>query len=121
MNDITIPPHKLPAMLRAARLFAGLRQSELAEVLGVGRTALASWEYGKRNPKGDDVHAWVVERIDSLADRLQYLIRLLAMEDENGNPPESVDLTGDDSAYLLTFLTAALALSLGIRPEFGID
>ena len=37
--------------IRAARKKAGLTQTELAERLGVGYSAVGQWELGLRNPK----------------------------------------------------------------------
>jgi transcriptional regulator with XRE-family HTH domain len=41
-----------PALRVALRRRAGLTQRELAEILGVDRTAIAHWEAGRRHPEG---------------------------------------------------------------------
>lgn len=43
--------------LRAARVNAGLRQSDVAVELGVGKRTVVSWEQGKHKPRGDAVLA----------------------------------------------------------------
>ena len=39
-----------PSQLKAARLAAGMRQDQLAEIAGVARSALQLWETGKTIP-----------------------------------------------------------------------
>ena len=39
--------------LKAARTIAGLTQPELAEIVGVSRAAIQSWEAGKSIPRFD--------------------------------------------------------------------
>lgn len=39
-----------PSHLKAARLAAGMRQDQLAEIAGVARSALQLWETGKTTP-----------------------------------------------------------------------
>lgn len=41
-----------PALVRLARQRAGLTQSELADVLGVDRSAVSRYEHGRRVPTG---------------------------------------------------------------------
>ncbi|MEH0551242.1 helix-turn-helix transcriptional regulator [Streptomyces sp. B21-101] len=41
-----------PAQRVALRKRSGLTQKELAEILGVDRTAIAHWEAGRRHPEG---------------------------------------------------------------------
>ena len=40
-------------VLRARRLAAGLTQSEVAEALGIGQTAVSQWEQYGVNPNAD--------------------------------------------------------------------
>ncbi|MEV5792686.1 helix-turn-helix transcriptional regulator [Streptomyces sp. NPDC052192] len=54
-----------PAQRVALRKRAGLTQKELAEILGVDRTAVAHWEAGRRNPDG--------KRLESYIEALQVL------------------------------------------------
>lgn len=39
------------ANLRAARLAAGLSQADLAQAIGVDRTAISQWELGQSEPR----------------------------------------------------------------------
>lgn len=41
--------------LKAARVNAGLRQKEVAEILGVSNKTLSSWESGETFPRADQV------------------------------------------------------------------
>lgn len=52
-----------PAQRVALRKRAGLTQKEMAEILGVDRTAIAHWEAGRRNPDG--------KRLDDYAEALE--------------------------------------------------
>ncbi|MBE1601301.1 helix-turn-helix transcriptional regulator [Streptomyces stelliscabiei] len=52
-----------PALRVALRKRAGLTQKELAEILGVDRTAIAHWEAGRRTPDGS--------RLDDYAEALE--------------------------------------------------
>ncbi len=42
-----------PDICRAIREQAGLRQSELADALGVSKAAVSRWEGGSRQPQGE--------------------------------------------------------------------
>jgi len=48
-----------PAQRVALRKRAGLTQKELAEIVGVDRTAIAHWEAGRRNPDGKRLDDYV--------------------------------------------------------------
>jgi HTH-type transcriptional regulator/antitoxin MqsA len=54
-----------PQIRRLLRTRAGLSQSELADVLGVGRVAVTRWENGQRTPRGE-----LAERYLALLERL---------------------------------------------------
>jgi transcriptional regulator with XRE-family HTH domain len=41
--------------LKAARMAAGLRQSDLANIAGVGQSSTANWEAGTRRPKVSEI------------------------------------------------------------------
>lgn len=41
--------------LEAARVNVGLKQSEAAELIGVNKKTLSSWERGKSVPKSDKI------------------------------------------------------------------
>lgn len=41
-----------PSRRRALRRISGLTQQELADAIGVDRTAVAHWENGRRSPNG---------------------------------------------------------------------
>lgn len=43
--------------LKAARINAGLKQTDMAVELGVDRKTIGSWESGKSMPKADKVEA----------------------------------------------------------------
>jgi DNA-binding transcriptional regulator YiaG len=53
---------------RALRVAAGLRQDELAAVLGVTRPSVSRWESGTREPRGElrRRYADVLKRLDAL-------------------------------------------------------
>lgn len=48
-----------PAVRRALREAADLTQQELADAIGVDRTAIAHWEAGRRNPDGKRLDAYL--------------------------------------------------------------
>ena len=48
-----------PAERRALREAAGLTQRELADTIGVDRTAITHWESGRRNPDGKRLDAYL--------------------------------------------------------------
>lgn len=48
-----------PAQRRALREAAELTQKELADAIGVDRTAIAHWEAGRRNPDGKRLDAYL--------------------------------------------------------------
>ena len=48
-----------PAVRRALRQAAGVSQSEIAQVAGVTRQAVALWEVGQRTPRGPHLDSYV--------------------------------------------------------------
>lgn len=54
-----------PGLGRLIRLRAGLTQGEMANLLGVDRSAIARWELGTRTPRTD-----ILIRYRDLLDRL---------------------------------------------------
>lgn len=48
-------PHQRAALRKAT----GLTQKELADILGVDRSAIANWESGRRNPAGTNLVDYV--------------------------------------------------------------
>jgi HTH-type transcriptional regulator/antitoxin MqsA len=48
-----------PEQRSALRKGAGLTQKELADAVGVDRTAIAHWEAGRRNPDGKRLDAYL--------------------------------------------------------------
>jgi DNA-binding transcriptional regulator YiaG len=56
-----------PDLARLVREQAGLTQAEMADVLNVGRSALARWELGQRVPRPA-----VLDRYLKLLDRLRH-------------------------------------------------
>ena len=51
-----LPP---PSMRRAIRIGAGVTQQDIADEQGVTRAAVSRWESGERQPRGDDLLAYV--------------------------------------------------------------
>jgi transcriptional regulator with XRE-family HTH domain len=48
-----------PSQRAALRKATGLTQKELADILGVNRSAIANWESGHRNPAGTNLVNYV--------------------------------------------------------------
>ena len=55
-----VPPMRPHYRLLIARLEAGLKQQELADLLGVGRTVVSNAETGIRAPRATVLHAWAI-------------------------------------------------------------
>lgn len=55
-----IPPSRQPYRLLIARLEAGLKQEELAELMGVGRTVVSNAEKGKGPVRKIVLNAWAL-------------------------------------------------------------
>ena len=104
-------------MLRAARLYSGLSQSELAKQFSVSQTTIKNWEAGKKFPKTDQVSAWILLELEKLSDAMQLIIDF----DEIQGTPKSVETIGLDEQSLKAFSLAALSLALGSEPIFNID
>lgn len=50
-EDLHVPAHLLPQLLRAARVRAGLTQRELGRRMGLFQASVAGWEAGHRPVK----------------------------------------------------------------------
>jgi DNA-binding XRE family transcriptional regulator len=57
--------------LRAARIEAGLTQTDVADAVGVGKAAVSSWESGRHFPKVDQLEV-ICTRVRVSADRLIF-------------------------------------------------
>lgn len=55
MNDAALDT--LGKKIRSARLIAGLKQSDLAEIAGVSRSAVNEWEHGRTEPSASRMFA----------------------------------------------------------------
>lgn len=53
-----LPPSPLIAELRQARIEQGLRQSDVADAMGVDRKRIVDWETGVAEPLVTNVEAW---------------------------------------------------------------
>lgn len=60
LNAGQVPPSRLSYRLLIARLEAGLKQEELAALMGVGRTVISDAEKGKRPPRKIVLNAWAL-------------------------------------------------------------
>jgi transcriptional regulator with XRE-family HTH domain len=50
-----IPPLTLGMRLRMAREHAGLRQEDMAEILGISSASVSNYEKGARHPRGGEI------------------------------------------------------------------
>ena len=55
-----VPEIQVHHLLRIAREFAGLEQSELAERIGISRTSVCSAEKGRTHPRRITLNAWAL-------------------------------------------------------------
>lgn len=60
LNQGHIPPSRLPYRLLIARLEAGLKQEELAALMGCGRTVISNAEKGKGPVRKIVLNAWAL-------------------------------------------------------------
>ena len=50
-RDYTLPRHTNDSAIARARIDKGMTQAQLGAAIGVGKTQIANWETGYRNPK----------------------------------------------------------------------